>query len=191
MCGILGWIGVEDATLNKERFGKALDLLAHRGPDDRGIVNFPGVLLGHRRLSITDLSTSGHQPMIDPVSGATIIFNGEIYNHIELRSELLNFGYQFRSTSDTEVLLYALLQWGEHALVRLNGMFAFAEPSIETVPLASPETPIVLEVCHAAAVFALPNRDALTAVAENIPDASLLTIVEFVFASVAASTRSV
>jgi len=126
MCGILGWIGVEDATLNKERFGKALDLLAHRGPDDRGIVNFPGVLLGHRRLSITDLSTSGHQPMIDPVSGATIIFNGEIYNHIELRSELLNFGYQFRSTSDTEVLLYALLQWGEHALVRLNGMFAFA-----------------------------------------------------------------
>ena len=126
MCGILGWIGVEDATLNKERFGKALDLLAHRGPDDRGIVNFPGVLLGHRRLSITDLSTSGHQPMIDPVSGATVIFNGEIYNHLELRSELLNFGYQFRSTSDTEVLLYALLQWGEHALVRLNGMFAFA-----------------------------------------------------------------
>ena len=76
-------------------------------------------------------------------------------------------------------------------LPSVNGMFAFAVPSTETVPFASPETPIVRAVCHAAAVFALPNSDALTAVAENIPDASLLTIVEFVFASVAASTRSV
>jgi hypothetical protein len=70
-------------------------------------------------------------------------------------------------------------------------MFAFAEPSIETVPLASPETPIVRAVCQIDAVFALPNNEALTAVAEKIPDASLLTIVETVFASVAASTKSV
>ncbi len=125
MCGILGWFGRHE-TADVERFGAALDLLSHRGPDDRGVNAAPGVLLGHRRLSILDLSPAGHQPMIEPASGATIVFNGEIYNHVELRSELEGLGHRFFGHSDTEVLLHALIEWGEQALARLNGMWAFA-----------------------------------------------------------------
>ncbi len=137
MCGILGWFGrhgPEDAR----RFGAALDLLAHRGPDDRGVWAAPGVLLGHRRLSILDLSSAGHQPMIDPASGAVIVFNGEIYNHVELRAELENLGHRFAGHSDTEVLLHALIEWDERALPRLNGMWAFAfwQPARQRLLLA-------------------------------------------------------
>lgn len=125
MCGILGWISTVGAS-DQDRFGEALDLLAHRGPDDRGIAALPGALLGHRRLSIVDLSPTGHQPMLEPKSGAAIVFNGEIYNHVELRAELAGLGHSFVGISDTEVLLHALLEWGDDALARLNGMFAFA-----------------------------------------------------------------
>lgn len=125
MCGILGWFG-DHAPEDLERFGVALDKLAHRGPDDRGIWSAPGVLLGHRRLSIVDLSPAGHQPMEDRASGAVISFNGEIYNHVELRKELENLGHRFFGHSDTEVLLCSLVEWGEHAFRRLNGMWAFA-----------------------------------------------------------------
>ena len=137
MCGILGWLG-QHALGDAERFGAALDLLAHRGPDDRGVWAAPGVLLGHRRLSILDLSAAGHQPMIDPASGAVIVFNGEIYNHVELRAELENLGHQFIGHSDTEVLLHALIEWGEQALPRLNGMWAFAfwQPARQRLLLA-------------------------------------------------------
>ena len=137
MCGILGWINAA-GPMDLERFGEALDLLAHRGPDDRGVETFPGALLGHRRLSILDLSPTGHQPMLEPESGAAIVFNGEIYNHLELREELAGLGHRFRGRSDTEVLLHALLQWGEDALSRLNGMFAFAfwQPSERRLLLA-------------------------------------------------------
>ena len=137
MCGILGWFGrhgPEDA----HRFGAALDLLAHRGPDDRGVFVAPGVLLGHRRLSILDLTAAGHQPMLEPVSGASLVFNGEIYNHIELRAELEGLGHRFTGHSDTEVLLHALIEWEEHALQRLNGMWAFAfwQPTRQRLMLA-------------------------------------------------------
>jgi len=124
MCGILGWLGPhvpEDVA----RFGRALDLLSHRGPDDRGVWAGPDVLLGHRRLSILDLSAAGHQPMIDRASGAIIVFNGEIYNHVELRKELESLGHHFVGDSDTEVLLHGLVEWGEAALPRLNGMWSF------------------------------------------------------------------
>lgn len=137
MCGILGWFGrhgVDDV----ERFGAALDLLSHRGPDDRGVFVTQGVLLGHRRLSILDLSPAGHQPMVEPESGAVIVFNGEIYNHVELRAELEGLGHRFAGQSDTEVLLHALIEWGEGALPRLNGMWAFAfwQPAKQRLLLA-------------------------------------------------------
>jgi asparagine synthase (glutamine-hydrolysing) len=137
MCGILGWFGrhgPEDAG----RFGAALDLLAHRGPDDRGVFAVQGALLGHRRLSILDLSPAGHQPMAEPASGAVIVFNGEIYNHVELRVELEGLGHRFSGHSDTEVLLHALIEWGEQALPRLNGMWAFAfwQPAKQRLLLA-------------------------------------------------------
>lgn len=83
------------------------------------------VAFGHRRLSIVDLSPGGYQPMVHPTSGIAVAFNGEIYNHIELRRELEHFGHRFRSQSDTEVLLAAWMQWGDQSLHRLNGMFAF------------------------------------------------------------------
>lgn len=124
MCGILGWLG-QQSTGDVQRFESALDLLSHRGPDDRGIYADTGLLLGHRRLSILDLSAAGHQPMVDTASGAVIVFNGEIYNHIELRAELEALGHRFMGHSDTEVLLYALIEWGVKAMPRLNGMWAF------------------------------------------------------------------
>jgi asparagine synthase (glutamine-hydrolysing) len=137
MCGILGWFGrhgVEDVG----RFDAALNLLAHRGPDDRGVYSAPGVLLGHRRLAILDLSPAGHQPMVEPGSGAIIVFNGEIYNHVELRAKLEALGHRFAGHSDTEVLLHALIEWGEQALPRLNGMWAFAfwQPATRRLLLA-------------------------------------------------------
>lgn len=137
MCGILGWLGRHQPD-DGARFGTALDLLAHRGPDDRGVFVAPGIMLGHRRLAILDLSPAGHQPMIEPSSGAAIVFNGEIYNHVELRRELEQAGHRFVGHSDTEVLLHALLEWGELTLPRLNGMWAFAfwEPAKQRLLLA-------------------------------------------------------
>lgn len=125
MCGILGWLGShgpQDAT----RFEVALNRLAHRGPDDSGVWSGQDILLGHRRLSIVDLSAAGHQPMVDPASGAVLNFNGEIYNYLELAEELKARGHRLVTQSDSEVLLHALIEWGEDALPRLNGMWAFA-----------------------------------------------------------------
>lgn len=137
MCGILGWFGPHGPD-DLGRFGAALDLLSHRGPDDRGVFAAPGILLGHRRLSILDLSPAGHQPMAEPTSGAVIVFNGEIYNHVELRAELEVLGHRFAGHSDSEVLLHALMEWDEQALPRLNGMWAFAfwQPAKQRLLLA-------------------------------------------------------
>ena len=97
----------------------------HRGPDAGGSFAAPGVWLGHRRLSILDLSEAGHQPLVDEDTGAVIAFNGEIFNYLELRAELEGSGHRFRGHSDTEVLLRAYVQWGTDCLRRLNGMWAF------------------------------------------------------------------
>ena len=125
MCGILGWLG-EGINVHYSKFDTAIDILSHRGPDNRGIWQDKDILLGHRRLSIIDLSESGNQPMIDKKSGSTIIFNGEIYNYLELKRDLISLGYNFHGSSDTEVLLYSLIEWGPEVLPRLNGMWAFA-----------------------------------------------------------------
>jgi len=99
--------------------------IAHRGPDDSGLYLDRQVGFGFRRLAILDLSPTGHQPMCSEDGEFVIVFNGEIYNYIELREELRAAGYRFRSTSDTEVLLAAYRQWGPDCLGRLNGMWAF------------------------------------------------------------------
>ena len=132
MCGIVGILArktpVPPAVLEK-----ATASLAHRGPDDSGTVllkeSQPEPLeigLGHRRLAILDLSPLGHQPMQDAVTGNWIVFNGEIYNFRDLRKELEAAGAEFKSHSDTEVILAAYRVWGESCLTRLGGMFAFA-----------------------------------------------------------------
>ena len=98
----------------------------HRGPDDGGDFFSRQWSLGHNRLSIIDLSPLGHQPMVSADGRYVIVFNGEIYNYLELRTELEQCGYTFKSQSDTEVLLYAFIAWREKVLARLNGIFAFA-----------------------------------------------------------------
>jgi asparagine synthase (glutamine-hydrolysing) len=100
--------------------------LAHRGPDAEGLEELDGAVLGHRRLSIFDLSDAGRQPMLTPDSGVAVVFNGAIFNFLELRAELRSRGYRFESNTDTEVLLHGYLEWGLDRLVgRLRGMFAF------------------------------------------------------------------
>ena len=104
------------------------DTLAHRGPDDSGIVELHDghLVLGHRRLSIIDLSPLGHQPMASVDGRDWLVFNGELYNFREIRRELQQRGHAFRSESDTEVLLAAYREWGLESLHRFRGMFAFA-----------------------------------------------------------------
>src|SRR6267378_2857095 len=132
MCGIFGIVSRE-SDVSRDVLARALKCLAHRGPDDSGsaVVECGAgaqshLGLAHTRLSIIDLSPLGHQPMQDPVSGNWIVFNGEIYNFRELRKELEGAGVEFKSHSDTEVILAAYRVWGESCLTRLGGMFAFA-----------------------------------------------------------------
>lgn len=131
MCGIAGIVGrVDDA--NRAAVDRMSAAMLHRGPDASGAWESPpdaegrGLLLAHRRLSILDLSAAGSQPMIDPVTGDVVAFNGEIYNYAELRGRLEAAGHRFESTGDTAVLLRALATAGGDALRSLRGMFAFA-----------------------------------------------------------------
>lgn len=124
MCGIAGFIGSGDGSVLRRMTRR----LAHRGPDADGFFEKleAGVFLGHRRLSIIDLAGGG-QPMVSADGRLAIVFNGEIYNHAELRIELLQKGHVFKTDhSDTEVLLHGWREWGEGMLARLNGMWAFA-----------------------------------------------------------------
>ena len=124
MCGIAGTVN----CLDVDRLNAMTDLLTHRGPDDYGVRIFPEerVGLGHRRLSIIDLSPAGHQPMANDDESVWITFNGEIYNFIELREGLEQRGHRFKSRSDTEVIIRLYEEYGIDSLRRLNGMFAFA-----------------------------------------------------------------
>lgn len=125
MCGILGLFNPQGIAPPGGAFRAALERLRLRGPDDSGIWHDERIALGHRRLSIVDLSAAGHQPMESSDRRCVIVFNGEIYNHQELRRDLEPRG-GWRSGSDTETLLEAYRVWGVDCLARLNGMFAFA-----------------------------------------------------------------
>jgi asparagine synthase (glutamine-hydrolysing) len=125
MCGILGVIDFRGQSSPPEVFASGLEHLRRRGPDDCGIWSDGMARLGHRRLSVVDLTPSGHQPMISPDGRFVIVFNGEIYNHTELRSELGRPAGYWRGTCDTETLLEAYREWGVACLERLRGMFAF------------------------------------------------------------------
>ncbi|MFI3115576.1 MAG: carbapenam-3-carboxylate synthase domain-containing protein [Clostridia bacterium] len=151
MCGITGYLdldnGVDYKTLKKMN-----DVIKHRGPDDEGFTifnqsttflngsdsvtsfvdnindeNLPETFLGfgHRRLSILDISENGHQPMTYFDSEMYITFNGEIYNYIEIRKDLIELGYKFLTECDTEVLLASYIEWGEECVSKFNGMWAF------------------------------------------------------------------
>jgi asparagine synthase (glutamine-hydrolysing) len=125
MCGICGIINRSGEPVNGESIRRMMRRLSHRGPDDEGMYLDSNVGLGHVRLSIIDLSKAGAQPMFDSSGRYCILHNGEVYNYLELREELVS-KYEFMSQTDTEVILYSYLEWGIDCLERFNGMFAFA-----------------------------------------------------------------
>ena len=127
MCGLVG-IGSVSSVLARDWLSLGRDAISHRGPDDKGEYwsDDGRVGLGHRRLSIIDLTQAGHQPMQSADGQLCIAYNGEIYNFQDLRGELEGLGHVFRSASDTEVVLAAYRQWGKECVTRLKGMFAFA-----------------------------------------------------------------
>jgi asparagine synthase (glutamine-hydrolysing) len=126
MCGIAGQFNFQrHEPVERETIVRMADSIAHRGPDDEGFFIAGPVGLGFRRLSIIDLA-GGHQPMSDPEETVWIIFNGEIYNYRELRAELQSKGHQFRTNSDTEVIIHGYKEWGTDVFNHLNGMFGLA-----------------------------------------------------------------
>ena len=155
MCGITGTINLKK-NVNKDLFVKMNNIIRHRGPDDEGYTligakkiikafgedsateikkkymnikdvteEFP-IFFGHRRLSILDLSENGHQPMSDEFDKIHITFNGEIFNYIEIKQELVKKGYNFKTNCDTEVIIKSYQEWGENCVNHFNGMWAFA-----------------------------------------------------------------
>ncbi|RUQ34984.1 MAG: N-acetylglutaminylglutamine amidotransferase [Candidatus Competibacteraceae bacterium] len=126
MCGISGELRFDGSAPDLASMGRMLDCLARRGPDHEGTWSDGPLLLGHRRLSIIDLSPRSNQPMVDPELGLALVFNGTIYNYRDLRQDLIAKGYRFFSDGDTEVILKAYAEWGERCPEHLIGMFAFA-----------------------------------------------------------------
>lgn len=126
MCGITGIINLNgNRSFDRELITAMTETMVHRGPDDSGIYIDDRATLGHRRLTIIDLSSSGRQPMFDVGNNIGIVFNGEVYNYLEIKSDLLDKGYKFKSDTDTEVVINAYLEYGIDCLERFTGMFAF------------------------------------------------------------------
>ena len=126
MCGICGIVHLDrERTVDRLRLEKMTDAIMHRGPDGSGYFLDDSVGLGHRRLSIIDLNT-GDQPMYSVDRDIVLVFNGEIYNYVELTEELKKLGHRFRTNSDTEVIINAYKQWGVDCQTRFNGMWSFA-----------------------------------------------------------------
>ena len=126
MCGICGVLHFDGQSADPEVLGRMTEAIRHRGPDAGNTYLDGPVGLGHRRLSIIDLSAAGTQPMTNEDSSLWVIYNGEIYNFAEIRAELETRGHIFRSNTDSEVILHAYESWGVDCLARFNGMFAFA-----------------------------------------------------------------
>lgn len=127
MCGICGLVGQAES----QKLDAMLKTIDHRGPDDFGSYISKTSIgetvgLGHKRLSIIDLSPAGHQPMSSLDGRIWLVFNGEIYNYLELRQNLITRGHRFRSNTDSEVIIAAYQEWGEKCVLHFNGMFAFA-----------------------------------------------------------------
>src|SRR5579884_3578107 len=126
MCGIAGFIDSQYSQENAEQLIDAMcKIIRHRGPDDQGTWVGDGVALGMRRLSIIDV-VGGHQPIFNEDQSILIVFNGEIYNYLELKKELQERGHHFRTNSDTEAIVHAYEEYGDDCVKHLRGMFVFA-----------------------------------------------------------------
>ncbi|TDO26920.1 asparagine synthase (glutamine-hydrolyzing) [Sediminibacterium goheungense] len=128
MCAIAGYV----LETNLKENQALIDILNHRGPDDNGVYIDKNVGFFHNRLAIVDLSSNGHQPMLSNDGRYVLVFNGEIYNHLDVQKELIALGYTFKSQSDSETLLYGFIHWGKDVLNKLNGIFAFSIYDKET-----------------------------------------------------------
>ena len=126
MCGIAGIFNLNGDPVSRRAIKAMTDIISHRGPDGEGHHIDGNIALGHRRLAIIDLTTTGHQPMANEDASVVVVYNGEIYNFLQLRAELEGKGHKFRSKSDTEVLILGYEEEGIDFVQRLNGMFAFA-----------------------------------------------------------------
>jgi len=126
LCGIAGAINLDGCSFDRRDLKRMTDAISHRGPDGEGHWLRDNVAIGHRRLSIIDLTDTGSQPMVSTDGRFVLTYNGELYNFREIRSELIKLGQKFDGSSDTEVVLKALASWGPSALLRLNGMFSLA-----------------------------------------------------------------
>lgn len=124
MCGISVIINTQNSEITNEEIEKMNNKIIHRGPDSEGYFFGPGFAFGHRRLSIIDVSTSGHQPM-SYTDKYWITYNGEIYNYLEIKQELVETGYQFQNQTDTEVIMAAYDFWSFDCVQKFNGMWAF------------------------------------------------------------------
>jgi asparagine synthase (glutamine-hydrolysing) len=154
MCGIAGWSLGEGRMRKLSELNTMSAAIAHRGPDDQGVFADAeaGIALAFRRLSIIDLSVAGHQPMTTTDGAVVLIFNGELYNYLELRRELESFGRVFRSRSDSEVALVALAHWGPRALERFDGMFALAAWYMRTRTLLLARDPLGMKPLYFSAI---------------------------------------
>ena len=141
MCGIGGIVLFDGGSPDADGMQRMVGALRHRGPDDEGFWVQAGLGMAHTRLSIIDLSPAGRQPMHLESPSLSIVYNGEVYNHRELRQTLEEKGHSFRSSSDTEVVLRAYAEWGEACVARLEGMFAlaygFRRVTIKSAPSAA------------------------------------------------------
>ena len=175
MCGIQVMVdGAAGEAELREALGSALACLEHRGPDDSGIELITAgkhrVGLGHRRLSIIDLSAAGRQPMSDSRGELFIVYNGEIYNYIELRAELQRLGHAFRTGTDTETILAAYRAWGTDAFARFNGMWALALLDLRTNELVLSRDRAGIKPLY----FCMPSNRALLVSSETRPIARQL-----------------
>ena len=181
MCGIAGVLYRDRQTpVNADLLQAMTDMVRHRGPDGEGQHIAPGLGLGHRRLAIID-PAAGQQPMMDAETQNVIVYNGEVFNYVEIRAELTAAGHRFRTDSDTEVILKAYAQWGERCLDRFNGMWAFAiwDESRNRLFLARDRLGIKpLHYCVDAEriLFASEMKSLFAAGVPRLPDTSLLDV---------------
>ncbi len=181
MCGILG-ISSTKKELDFSRFKKNIALLNHRGPDhsDYWVDDKSKNFMGFTRLSIIDLSESGNQPMISSCKKYSIVFNGEIYNHQKLKEELIQLGYEFKSTSDTEVLLNAYIEWGEDFLIKIQGMFGLGiYDQVKNQLILARDIAGEKPLFYYANGHSISYASELKAIVESIPDCKKLDINSF------------
>ena len=124
MCGFTGILNLKGDSISQNILKKMTDELHHRGPDGEGYWIDRQMGMGHRRLTVIDLSEAGQQPMYTPDLRFVLAYNGEVYNYLEFRSKLEGYGIRFKSKTDTEVILYSLAKWGPSILNEFNGMFS-------------------------------------------------------------------